>query len=70
MSGVYFLWSLFHAAIIDGHAVQLFPPPPGKPYEDVLRERAQAFRPPTEQSRLEAEEVVALREFDCACAFP
>lgn len=48
----------------------LFPPPPAKPYDEVLRERALAYQPPPERSRLEAEERAALHEFTVARGEP
>ncbi|KAI7841820.1 hypothetical protein COHA_004349 [Chlorella ohadii] len=46
----------------------LFPPPPEKPRDVQLREQALAYQPPSEQSRLEAEELAALEEFNAAYA--
>lgn len=45
------------------------PRPPPKRWDVEMREQALAYQPPSEQSRLEAEELAALREFTAARAF-
>lgn len=76
LSPLFFVsWGLWIASgIIPGvtivcRNVSLFPAPVQPPYDVVLRAAAQAYRPPSEQSILEAEELTALKAFRAACEF-
>ena len=67
--GLWIVVSVALAHIISQRSFKLFPLPPEKPYDVILREQAQAYRPRSEQSRLEEEETAALHAFSAACEF-